>query len=77
MSEPYFCPIFKRDIASGKCLDINHERLGYFRSDSLHEIKKCTGLKKLEVDKTCEACPNLPLKDSEEQKDSTNNHDKG
>lgn len=57
----WLCPIFGKDIAEGKCLDINYERLGLLQDGCLDEIRKVTGMKEDEVNRTCEACPNLPV----------------
>ena len=59
----WYCPFYKRDIAEGKCLDINYERLGYMEAGCLREVTKLTGKTKAEIDETCEACPNFPFKD--------------
>ena len=52
--------MYGRDIAEGKCLDINYERLGYMAGGCLDDVKRITGKQEAEVTKTCEACPNLP-----------------
>jgi hypothetical protein len=57
----YFCPLFGRDIAEGKCLDINYERLGYLSDGCLDEVTSTTGKKEPEISTVCEACPNLPF----------------
>jgi len=59
----YFCPLYGRDIAQGKCLDINYERLGYLLNGCLDEIAAVTSKKEPEVTQTCETCPNLPFGD--------------
>ena len=59
----WFCPLFGKDIAEGKCLDINYERLGYMADGCLDEVKRITGKQEPEVTKTCESCPNLPFGD--------------
>jgi hypothetical protein len=59
----YFCPLFGRDIAEGKCLDINYERLGYMSAGCLDEVTAFTGKMEPEITRTCEACPNLPFDD--------------
>ena len=61
----WFCPIYDKDIAEGKCLDINYERLGYLDAGCLDELTRITGKKEPEISKTCESCPNLPFKDVE------------
>ena len=57
----YLCPLYGRDIALGKCLDINYERLGYLSDDCLDEITRFTGIREPDITKTCEACPNQPF----------------
>ena len=59
----WYCPLYKRDIAEGKCLDINYERLGYMDGGCLREVAKLTGKAKAEIDETCEACPSFPFED--------------
>lgn len=56
----WFCPLFQRDIAEGKCLDINYERLDYMQSGCLTEVTKLTGKRGAEINKVCNSCPNLP-----------------
>jgi hypothetical protein len=62
-SKEWYCPLYKRSIAEGKCLDINFERLGYMNCGCLHEVTKLTGKTKAEIDRTCIECPNLPIKE--------------
>jgi hypothetical protein len=62
-SARYFCPLYGRDIAQGKCLDINYERLGYLSAGCLDEVAAITGKQEPEITKTCTACPNLPFGD--------------
>jgi hypothetical protein len=57
----WYCPLYEKDIAEGKCLDINYERLGYMNSGCLAEVDRLTGKNKSDVDRTCESCPNLPV----------------
>jgi hypothetical protein len=59
----WHCPLFGRDIAEGKCFDINYERLGYMNGGCLQEIERVAGKDRAEVNKTCAACPRLPLKE--------------
>jgi len=62
-NKEWYCPLYKRNIAEGKCLDINYERLGYMNCGCLLEVTRLTGKTKAEIDLTCEACPNLPIKE--------------
>jgi hypothetical protein len=57
----WFCPLYEKDIAEGKCLDINYERLGYMTSGCLAEVTRLTGKREPEISRTCESCPNLPI----------------
>ena len=59
----YFCPLYAHDIAEGKCLDINYERLGYLSNGCLYEVTALTGKKEPEITRTCKARPNLPFDD--------------
>jgi len=59
----YFCPLYGRDIAQGKCFDINYERLGYLSNGCLDEVTAITGKKEPEITNTCKVCPNLPFGD--------------
>ncbi len=59
----WYCPLFEVDIAEGKCLDINYERLGYLAAGCLDEIERVTGKREPDVTKTCESCPNQPFAD--------------
>jgi hypothetical protein len=58
----WFCPLYQNEISAGRCLDINLERLGFFKNDALHEVMEATGKSELEVSATCETCPNQPLR---------------
>ncbi len=57
----YSCPLYGHDIAEGKCLDINYERLGYLSDGCLDEVTAVTGKKEPEITKTYRTCPNLPF----------------
>ena len=60
---PWFCPLYGKDIAEGKCLDINNERLGYMDGGCLDEVARITGKREPQVSRTCELCPNFPFKE--------------
>lgn len=62
VSRSWHCPLYKRDIAEGKCLDINYERLGIMDAGCIREIARLTGRMKPEIDQTCRACPNFPFR---------------
>lgn len=59
-SSEWFCPLYGRNIAEGRCLDINYERLGHMTAGCLAEITRLTGKREPEISRTCESCPNLP-----------------
>jgi hypothetical protein len=58
----WYCPLYKHDIVEGKCLDIQYERLHYARLGLLREVARQTGKDEVEINKTCEECPNQPLR---------------
>ena len=60
----WFCPLYERVIPEGLCVDINYERLGYIKGDSLAELEKTRGKTASEVNRACEQCPNFPFRDS-------------
>jgi hypothetical protein len=57
----WHCPLLKRDIPEGLCLDINYQRLHYFKQDELKEAQRETGKTVEKISSICEACPNQPL----------------
>jgi hypothetical protein len=61
-SEFWFCPITKKDISEGLCLDIYYQRLEYFKNDVLSSFLKQYSLNKSELNDICDNCPNMPLK---------------
>jgi hypothetical protein len=65
----WHCPLFKRYIAEGLCLDINYQLLKLFKADVLTDAQRETGKTIQEITSICEACPNQPLR--EEQQDSS------
>jgi hypothetical protein len=60
--EGWDCPLLKRWIEEGYCLDINYQRLGLFTADLLTRVQKETRLSVPSISAVCEACPNLPLR---------------
>ncbi len=61
-SGSWYCPLYEKDISEGLCLDINYERLGYFKDDTIKGIIKQLRKTKDEINCTCDCCPNMPLK---------------
>lgn len=58
----WYCPIHKKVISEGLCLEINYERLGYFKGANLEDIKNHTKFKtREEINNQCENCANLPI----------------
>ncbi|KPK76988.1 MAG: hypothetical protein AMJ79_04785 [Phycisphaerae bacterium SM23_30] len=53
-----FCPLYGREISTGKCLDINYERLGLVQKDNFDDIKKITRRSTAELSDICHKCPN-------------------
>jgi hypothetical protein len=60
----WYCPLYGMEIAEGKCLDINYERLGYMVGECLDEVVRITGKDESEIANTCKVCPNLPIDDN-------------
>ncbi len=56
----WYCPLYKRSIAEGKCLDINYEWNGWVNGGNLKEVTRLTDLTPSEIVETCRACPNCP-----------------
>ncbi len=55
-----YCPLYKKSIAEGLCLDINLQSLGYFKvEEELKTLQKT--LSKELIIKICSNCPNQPL----------------
>ena len=63
--EPLFCPLYERNISTGKCLDINYERLNYVQYDYFKDLVKIRKLTLQELEKICYDCPNQPFPDNE------------
>ncbi|MBL0318616.1 MAG: hypothetical protein IPP74_04915 [Alphaproteobacteria bacterium] len=57
----WLCPLLKKEINEGTCLDINYQRLELFKKDILKDIMKEKRYTLSDVNNTCENCPNLPL----------------
>jgi hypothetical protein len=64
----WYCPLLKREIPEGLCLDINYQRLQVCKADVLTDAQLESGKTLQELSSTCEACPNQPL--PEEGRDS-------
>lgn len=59
----WYCPLLKYDIPEGLCLDINYERLQFFKPGVLNNAQRATGKTVEAISSICEACPNQPLRD--------------
>jgi hypothetical protein len=44
-------------------VDINYERIKFINVGVLPEVKKATGKSDVEINETCEKCPNQPLRE--------------
>ena len=75
MRTHWFCPLYGKDIAEGKCFDINYERLGIFNTNSLDEVTNYTGKREPEITHTCETCPNFPLREMEKEDGNSESED--
>ncbi len=60
--EGWHCPLLERWIEAGYCLDINYQRLGYFKPDVLSQVQRETRLDVPAISAICDACPNQPLR---------------
>jgi hypothetical protein len=58
----WFYPLVNREIPEGLCLDINYQRLQFFKADVLADAQRETGKTIEEVSAICEVCPNQPLR---------------
>ncbi|VTR98002.1 unnamed protein product [Tuwongella immobilis] len=58
----WYCPLYAKQISEGLCLDINYERLGYFKGATIAEVTEETHRREPEISQTCESCPNQPLR---------------
>jgi hypothetical protein len=56
------CPLLKRQIAEGHCLDINYQLLRLCKAYELADAQRETGKSVEEISLVCEACPNQPLR---------------
>ena len=56
----WFCPLYQSQIAEGKRLDIDYERLGYLADWCFEEITRFTGKPEPAISQTCGGCPSLP-----------------
>jgi hypothetical protein len=57
----WYCPLYKNEISAGRCLDINHERIGLVHCGMYNEVMDNTGLQATQITVTCINCPNQPL----------------
>lgn len=63
--KPLLCPLYEREISTGKCLDINYERLKYTQLDDLKDLRKIGKKKIEELISICRQCPNQPFPNDE------------
>jgi hypothetical protein len=59
----WHCPLLKREIPQGLCLDINYQRLKFCKPDVLTDAQRETGKTVEEISLVCEDCPNQPLRE--------------
>jgi len=63
----WFCPLLDRLIDEGSCLEINYERLKSIQVGILDTVTQECGKNEPEISRTCESCPNQPLKGEAEK----------
>ncbi len=56
----WHCPLLKKIIDEGYCLDINYQRKGYFQDDVLSHVKLITKMDLLEINVICDNCVHNP-----------------
>lgn len=61
MSERYYCPLLKKIIEEGLCVDINYENEKIMKEDELKAIKKMLKKTNAEIKETCQNCKHYPL----------------
>jgi len=58
----YFCPLYKRKIDEGKCLDINYELIQAQKVEELKLLQKLLNKDVKEIEEICMNCSNFPFK---------------
>ncbi|MED4907471.1 hypothetical protein P9761_29115 [Brevibacillus centrosporus] len=56
-----FCPLYKKEIGDGKCLDICYELSNIKKEEFIKDIRKHNNINNEEIIEICEKCPNYPL----------------
>lgn len=59
--ERYFCPLIKKEIEYGKCVDINYELEGFKKEEEIKIIMRSNKMTKEEMAEICRNCPHNPL----------------
>lgn len=57
------CPLYERTISSGKCLDVNFERLRFLRDGAFRALARVRGKSVEELHEICKNCPKQPFPD--------------
>ncbi len=57
----WYCPLYNKIIPEGLCLDINYQRLKFFKRDALKDLIKRKQVTITKINNTCQKCPNMPL----------------
>lgn len=61
MPQGGFCPYYEREIGLGQCLDICTELGRGLKENEVITIQKRKRLKKKDMIKICNDCPNFPM----------------
>lgn len=56
-----YCPLYKKEIGDGKCLDICYELSNIKKEEYIRDIRKHRNLTNEEMIDVCEKCPNFPF----------------
>lgn len=59
--DAYFCPLIKKKIQYGRCIDINYEIEGFKKEEEIKEIQVLNKITKEKIVEICGNCPNNPL----------------
>lgn len=58
----FFCPLYRRHIPEGLCLDINFQRKGFFKHDVVKDVIHQQRITLELVHSICDTCIHMPLR---------------
>ncbi len=61
MIKEYYCPLFKKTISYGRCVDINYELEKIIKENELKFIRRILVTNNKEIQNICIKCLNYPL----------------